>query len=95
MSNLTKITDKALHSEIKLCKNCKFCKISTWNFILGNFTYEFAKCIHPELRKIINSFQSEQLVDDKIPTKYYDYYLCSTMRNHDCGADGSFFEPKR
>jgi len=87
MAEIIKL-QKKMENELRLCKNCVYCKVKIHDYILTG--YMFAKCTHPESIKVKNF---NYLVTGKYNNG--DNYYCTTMRSFECGTAGVFFEPKR
>ena len=77
-------------SDVKLCKDCKWCHVPLLDRILG-FSYRFAKCVHPK-----NRDNPSKVTGEGRPL----YSFCEVMRESEvfpekvCGPSARWFEPK-
>ena len=71
----------------KLCKDCKWVGLGFFDYLLGGFSYTFAKCAHPDYQ----DNGGDLFVTGR---KKDGSHYCSTARMFDCGKDGKGWEPK-
>lgn len=73
---------------MNICKNCRFAKISPLTWMLGPFSYKYAKCSRSD------EFDIDVVTGKVEKTSRRNY--CSSERRfrHLCGPEGTFYQDK-
>ena len=73
--------------DLKLCKDCKWCKLSWFDKLVLGFSA--AQC-HAPFNKMINVISGKET----LRWKYCLVQRMHTKTTEDCDKEGKFFEPK-